>query len=179
LKGRNVPRKKAESFRDAEAISLPKQFELPDLPPRVVDGLPNPDHWRAKLAAVANRAYQEAMSGEKSGVNWSHIHNLMEFEAKSFGVDPRSLVDARTEADKNLDCVQRLLETNGASIHEETHERLTAMATVFDGADNGCAERFEAPGTVAGNKLDGVSVLARDRAEKKHDGRLPSGWPPC
>lgn len=162
-----MPRKKAESFRDAEAISLPKQFELPDLPPRVVDGLPNPDHWRAKLAAVANRAYQEAMSGEKSGVNWSHIHNLMEFEAKSFGVDPRSLVDARTEADKNLDCVQRLLETNGASIHEETHERLTAMATVFDGADNGCAERFEAPGTVAGNKLDGVSVLARDRAEKK------------
>jgi len=168
-----MPRKKPPPAESDVMAALPSAFDIPDMPPAVVNGAPNPDHFRALYAAYTKRVMAAAMANEKLEFNAAQVGAVLDGWAKMHGIDPKVLVDARSEADKNLDAVTRLIETQGGSLLEETRERLEALAKVMDECDSGCAERFEAPGTKAGAAIDvenGDRMRARPRdgrAEKK------------
>lgn len=105
---------------------------MPKLPPRLLDGQPNPAHFRAKLAEV-NELERKAMHGlheVSKGFDFKKMREGLFAEAKTYNIDPRHIEDTRTKEEKALDVIARCAES-GRAIYESTDDELDAIEEVF------------------------------------------------
>ena len=82
---------------------------LPDLPPAVVDGKPNAEHYRARLAEANFHARKAMMEGGRLPFNYDSFVNGVLKEARYAGLNEDDLMDHRSDADKFKDAVGLLL----------------------------------------------------------------------
>jgi len=157
-------------------------------PPMMVDGKRNPDHlrWTARLythqhiSALLGRSEMPKGNTPASMVDW------VSTEAKLNGMDPKKLLDMRTDAQIYEDATKQLL-ADPEAILCESEDRLDALLqniqNEMDNADRICAELAEAPGAEPSlslrrkrakkwiARIQKVRAL-RDRARNK----LPKGY---
>lgn len=127
------PRKNRDEFQDDGVEAGPSEGEAP-LPPRLIDGKPNPIYFREKYARLNDRCekhYQE--HGEYPKGMDTAVRSLQS-EVQLSGIDPSTLHDTRSETDKARDLVERLIETP-AEVFEATAEELAAIEAALDRAD--------------------------------------------
>lgn len=91
---------------------------LPELPPAVVDGRANPEHYRARLAEANREARTAMLEGGRLPFNYESFVNGVLKEAKLAGLNEDDLMDQRSDADKIKDAIAMLLS-------EDAVERVT------------------------------------------------------
>jgi hypothetical protein len=109
-----------------------------NLPPKLLEGRPNPEHYRAKFEIVNMISLRHMACGELPGGYKQLIDGIKE-ETKLAGIDPKVLVDARSESDKALDVVERLASIP-SSIWELADEEIAAVRGAMDTADRLCID---------------------------------------
>lgn len=136
----------------AKATDIPLPPVEPDAgdprPPRVVGGKPNPEFWRWSVRQVTELALKVA-TGETQmphGFNLSQAREILELEAKGYGIDPKRLADARSQPEIASDAIDRLLDAP-ESIFEQTDTQLTAIEQMMDLADQQTSEVLAEAGT--------------------------------
>lgn len=113
-------------------------------PPRVKDGRPNPDHWRWRFAFVLNFDHL-VMTGEREAPRgWDLKKSLdaLMMEAKTFGIDPKHLMDARSDGEKMLDAAVDIV-TQPDRLLEWADDVLAVLEKGFDAAETKMLADFE------------------------------------
>lgn len=126
----------------------PAEWLTGDLPPKLIDGEPNADYFRALSYRAADLS-AAVMSGEREmpkGLNLAQLESLITTTAKSVGFDPKRLFDHRSEMDKAEDVVQMILsapEKVFEAADDELDAVLAAMDSGFDKTKKAIDERIE------------------------------------
>lgn len=115
-----------------------KTIEGKPLPPRYINGRPNPLHWKAKVAAVSDLAHRVTMleADLPRGLNLSQVLDVLSFEAKHYGMDPKHVLDTRSDGEKMSDAVEKLLAGN--PIDEFADSELDLLEQETENAVSGC-----------------------------------------
>jgi len=131
--------------RTSTPAALPSiESMIAALPPKMVRGLPNPDHYRQKLELVNQialiRMGEWGEKGELPGGYKQLIDGILA-EVKLAGIDPKVLQDARSEGDKALDLLRQIRDLP-LSIWEALDEEIDAVEKSMDAADRLCVEEI-------------------------------------
>jgi hypothetical protein len=150
---------------DAGVSSKVKELlKWEDLPPEYSGGKPNPEHDRAILAAFTKVFYDAVTGGHElgKGINPDQLKNFVLARAKMRGIEPRGLMDARSEGDKLQDAVDRLIEAP-ESLFEMTDADLEIMQREFEGAIEKCSALIDS------RRPDLTDDEQRDREVKRFE----------
>jgi len=131
-----------------KAVDLPDDMqadwvlalELPDIPPSKIGGKINPEHYRVRLAHINLVAEAAVKRGGSIPFNVESLTKMIEREASMAGLDATSISDARSEGDKIIAAVNRLLdEGDKDTIFEQTDDDIDLlikeMERVVEGPD--------------------------------------------
>lgn len=131
-----------------KAVDLPDDMqadwvlalELPDIPPAKVAGKINPEHYRVRLSHINLVAEAAVKRGGSIPFNVESLTKMIEREASMAGLDAASISDARSEGDKIIAAVNRLLdEGDKDTIFEQTDDDIDLlikeMERVVEGPD--------------------------------------------
>lgn len=131
-----------------KAVDLPDDMqadwvlalELPDIPPSKIAGKINPEHYRVRLAHINLVAEAAVKRGGSIPFNVESLTKMIEREASMAGLDATSISDARSEGDKIIAAVNRLLdEGDKDTIFEQTDDDIDLlikeMERVVEGPD--------------------------------------------
>ena len=119
-----------------KAIDLPDDMQadwvlalnLPDIPPSKIGGKINPEHYRVRLAHINLVAEAAVKRGGAIPFNVESLTKMIEREASMAGLDATSISDARSEGDKILAAVNRLLdEGDKDTIFEQTDDDIDLL----------------------------------------------------
>lgn len=119
-----------------KAIDLPDDMQadwvlalnLPDIPPSKLQGKINPEHYRVRLAHINLVAEAAVKRGGAIPFNVESLTKMIEREASMAGLDATSISDARSEGDKILAAVNRLLdEGDKDTIFEQTDDDIDLL----------------------------------------------------
>lgn len=131
-----------------KAVDLPDDMqadwvlalELPDIPPSKLGGKINPEHYRVRLSHINLVAEAAVKRGGSIPFNVESLTKMIEREASMAGLDATSISDARSEGDKIIAAVNRLLdEGDKDTIFEQTDDDIDLlikeMERVVEGPD--------------------------------------------
>lgn len=136
-----------------------------NMPPRYVNGRPNPMHWKAKFAALSDLTHRVTTGTTEEmprGLNLSQAQEIYAFEAKHYGLDPKHLMDARTDAEKMVDAVDKALAVPEA-IFEFADRELDLLEQEFEKIVNLCEEEIKER-----RYPDGLDELKFQREMERH-----------
>ena len=120
--------KKSQDLPDDMQADWVVALNLPDIPPSKIGGKVNPEHYRIRLAHINLVAEAAVKRGGAIPFNVESLTKMIEREASMAGLDAASIADARSEGDKMVAAVNRLLdEGDKDSIFEHTDEELDIM----------------------------------------------------
>lgn len=126
-----------ESAVNSVNEALRDKFGLPELPPKIERGNPNPAYFRAALAEI-NGLERLTMFGEHEiprGFDYKKMREGLLAEAETYGIDPKHIQDSRSESEKALDCIEKM-----ADIPRSVLEALDAELDAIEGANKTAAE---------------------------------------
>ena len=152
--------KKSQDLPDDMQADWVVALNLPDIPPSKIGGKVNPEHYRIRLAHINLVAEAAVKRGGAIPFNVESLTKMIEREASMAGLDAASIADARSEGDKMVAAVNRLLdEGDKDSIFEHTDEELDIML--------GAIEEF-VEGDVSAIHLieDRIAASAREKIER-------------
>lgn len=169
-----MPRKKAADDDWGESIA-----EIPDLPPRRVNGRPNVEHYRARYALLSQRSIEAQSKGERFPDLKNHLELLkQEVEIAGFRFD--EIEDQRTPEEKLVDFV-RELQQDPESVLEKSDELLeqikrgcekaVALAETVILKDRIVAERILQLGKAVARLVE-VALQVRAMVREEH----PACW---
>lgn len=124
-----MPRKKISNDLPEEMqADWVQALNLPEAPPAKVGNKINPEHYRVRLARVNLIAEAAIQRGLAIPFNTESLTKMIEREASMAGLDATSIADARSEGDKIIAAVNRLLdEGDKDSIWEQTDDDIEIM----------------------------------------------------
>lgn len=143
------------------------------LPPRDINGEPNPAYYRAAYAAVFDLTFNAVRAGASIPWNADSVMKMIDREAEAAGFDATSIKDKRSEGEKIADAVTRLCDEPSAIWELEDNVAL-ALEKQMDNADQKSLEymrgRTQSP-KVWRDRLARVRRL-RERAKTPTSPRL-------
>jgi len=118
-----------------------EQAEFGDLrerePPRTdANGLPNPEYYRYRFSELSNHTFA-VMRGEienPRGFDAKKAFDILVKECELCGIDPKHLMDARSDSEKALDAASQLA-VNIESMFEQSEEILVAIESTMNKVD--------------------------------------------
>ena len=133
--------KKSQDLPDDMQADWVVALNLPDIPPSKIGGKINPEHYRVRLAHINLVAEAAVKRGGAIPFNIESLTKMIEREASMAGLDAASIADARSEGDKLMAAVNRLLdEGDKDTIFEHTDEEIDIMLKtieqIVDGDDS-------------------------------------------
>lgn len=153
-------------------------LNLPPVPQAKVGGKVNPEHYRIRLAHVNLVAEAAVKRGLAIPFNIEAITKMIEREASMAGLDAISIQDARSEGDKIIAAVTRLLdEGDKDAIFEATDEEIDIlikrMAEVVEDPQRG-AESIIWKRMM--NTTDVAGLIERDKKKKEEARQRGKKW---
>lgn len=96
-------------------------------PRRKPDGSLNREHFAAKLAHI-NKLQLESLDGDRKALQgYEALKRGILSEAEMLGLNEKDVLDDRSDHDRVIDSIDRLLSTQGQSVFEEADATLEAM----------------------------------------------------
>lgn len=135
-------------------------------PPKLADGRPNLAYlqWKYRRLSALMMAVIQGEAKMPFGLNLAQVKDLFDAEAKHvYKVEPKHLMDVRSDAQVQEDAVNRLIEAPD-SIFDWPAERLARMKEEMDKSDKHCCEELHTASSEA-RRFDGLTPA--ERAEKK------------
>lgn len=161
-----MPRKKQSTdLPDDMQADWVVALNLPEIPPSKLGGRINPEHYRVRLAHINLVAEAAVKRGGAIPFNVESLTKMIEREASMAGLDAASISDARSEGDKIIAAVNRLLDDGDKdTIFEQTDEDIDIlikrMEEVVEG--NNASKRLIEDRTIK----SGMSEDQRQRGKK-------------
>lgn len=113
-----------------DGIDLPPE-PTDQLPPRMVDGKPNPSYFRRKYEILNDRAEEHYVANGEYPKGLDTALRSLERECQLAGIDPKGLHDTRSEIDKALDLLRQVADTP-ESVFEAMETDIAALQAAMD-----------------------------------------------
>lgn len=111
-----------------------QEFDVPvdlnPLPPAAIDGIPNPEYYRVRVSNINRIAEGHASRGLTYSGYEQHLKGL-KLEAELHGIDPKTVMDSRSDAQIFEDCIHKLLDSP-TMLFEATDAELDAITKGMD-----------------------------------------------
>ena len=161
--------KKEEGFWESLSDAERKRYGHPGgtcPPERLDDGRPNIEHYRWQLSSLnsANVASVE-IRGEPIRNYEQGLTGIIR-AAELAGIDSATIMDQRSDADKFLDGISRIIESP-ESVFELSSKYIRNMISVLDRADEVVAEAFANAASKAGYRAGVTNIVSIDENGKR------------
>lgn len=130
------------------------------VPPRLIEGRANPAYYKHKFQELNDRSEAHYAANGEFPKGLDTALRSLEREVALAGLDVKTLHDTRSDNDKAMDLVERLIETPG-EIFEATEDEIKALETALDLADQYVKDDIEGRLRKAEREYSAVEALPK------------------
>lgn len=113
-------------------------------PVRNPDGTLNRAHFASRLRELNDRQKESLDTDRKGLQGYESLKKGILAEAEMLGLSQEAILDERSDADRVMDAINRMMDTGGESVLEETEATIAAMEKSIKAAIDGVQELIDA-----------------------------------